>query len=212
MTGHAHSCRSPRPPCAHRRRARVRRASGHRRQRRPRVLARDASVLRRYDCGYADDRRDADVDQHVGNPSVNIFGPPQIMGPNQNAFMLGPSMCPPTLGPNGTCSVNVRFSPPGVGAFNAQVQVNNDAAARLSGHWTAPAWQRISPLSPNSTDFGLVPVDERDETRSVIVQNTGSATVQVNQIEINGPDSGAFRTDQRQLPASDRSPPTRPAR
>lgn len=29
-----------------------------------------------------------------------------------------------------------------------------------------------------------------------MVQNTGSATVQVNQIEINGPDSGAFRIDQ----------------
>ena len=128
--------------------------------------------------------------------SVNILNPPQITGPNQNAFMLGPSMCPPTLGPNGTCSVNVRFSPPGAGAFNAQVQVNNNAGSPALRSLAGTGVAANLSLSPNSTDFGLVPVDERDETRSVMVQNTGSATVQVNQIEINGPDSGAFRTDQ----------------
>ena len=128
--------------------------------------------------------------------SVNILGPAQITGPNQNAFMLGPSMCPPTLGPNGTCSVNVRFSPPGSGAFNAQVQVNNNAGSPAVRPLAGTGVPANLSLSPNSTDFGLVPVDERDETRSVMVQNTGSATVQVNQIEINGPDSGAFRIDQ----------------
>jgi hypothetical protein len=127
--------------------------------------------------------------------SVNILGPPQITGPNQNAFMLGPSMCPPTLGPNGTCSVNVRFSPPGAGAFNAQVQVNNNAGSPAVRPLAGTGVAASLSLSPNPTDFGLVPVDERDETRSVMVQNTGSATVQVNQIEINGPDAGAFRTD-----------------
>jgi hypothetical protein len=126
--------------------------------------------------------------------SVNILGPPQITGPNQNAFMLGPSMCPPTLGPSGTCNISVRFSPPSAGALNAQVQVNNNAGGpavrSLAGTGVA-----ASLSLPSSTDFGLVPVDEGDETRSVMVQNTGSATVQVNQIEITGPDSGAFRTD-----------------
>ena len=127
--------------------------------------------------------------------SVNILNPPQITGPNQNAFMLGPSMCPPTLGPNGTCSVNVRFSPPGAGGFNAQVQVNNNAGSPAVRPLAGTGVAANLSLSPNSTDFGLVPVDESDETRSVMVQNTGSATVQVNQIEITGPDSGAFRTD-----------------
>ncbi len=131
-----------------------------------------------------------------GTTSVNILGPPQITGTNQNAFTLGPSMCPPTLGPNGTCSVNVRFSPPGAGAFNAQVQVDNNAGSPAVRSLAGTGVPANLSLSPNSTDFGLVPVDERDETRSVMVQNTGSATVQVNQIEINGPDSGAFRIDQ----------------
>jgi hypothetical protein len=134
---------------------------------------------------------------NMSSTSVSIFNPPQITGPNQNAFMLGPSMCPPTLGPGATCNINVRFTPPSAGGFNAQVQVNNNdpagpAQRSLNGTGVAA---NLS-LSPNSTDFGLVPVDESDEMRSVMVQNAGSATVQVNQIEINGPDSGAFRTDQ----------------
>jgi hypothetical protein len=126
---------------------------------------------------------------------VTISNPPQITGPNQNAFMLGPSMCPPTLGPDGTCSVNVRFSPPDAGAFNAQVQVNNNAGSPavrpLAGTGVAP---NLS-LSPNSIDFGVVPVEDREGMSSIMVQNAGSAPVQVNQIEITGPDSSAFRID-----------------
>ena len=127
--------------------------------------------------------------------SVNILGPPQITGPNQNAFMLGPSMCPPTLGPSGTCNINVRFSPQSAGASNAQVQVNNNAGPPAVRQLAGTGVAANLTLSPNSIDFGVVPVDDREGMSSIVVQNAGSASVQVNQIEITGPDSSAFRTD-----------------
>jgi hypothetical protein len=127
--------------------------------------------------------------------SVTIFNPPQITGPGQNAFMLGPGTCPPTLGPNGTCSVNVRFSPPNAGSFNAQVQVNNDAGSPAVRPLAGTGVPASLSLSPSNVDFGIVSVEEHDEISSVVVQNTGTATVQVNQVDIASPDSGAFQTD-----------------
>ena len=127
--------------------------------------------------------------------SVTIFNPPQIIGPNQNAFMLGPGTCPPTLGPSGTCSVNVRFSPLSAGALNAQVQVNNNAGPPALRSLAGTGVAANLSLSPNSIDFGVIPVEDREGMSSIIVQNAGSASVQVNQIEITGPDSSAFKTD-----------------
>ena len=124
---------------------------------------------------------------------VNLTAP-QIVGANSNSFALGPSTCPPTLGPSGTCSVNVRFSPSNPGALNALVSVGNNGGAGpatrpLAGTGVAASLS----LSPNSVDFGLVSLEERDVMSQVTIQNTGTTSAQVNQINISGPDSPAFQ-------------------
>lgn len=125
--------------------------------------------------------------------SVNIFGR-VLSGADAGEFSLGPNTCPPTLAQGASCTFSVRFNPSHPGNSTAQLEVNNNSAnqplvRQLNGTGVAPDLS----FSPNSLDFGLVLVEERDGMASITVQNAGAAPVQVNQVEIDGPDTSAFR-------------------
>jgi len=55
--------------------------------------------------------------------------------------------CPSTLAPNGTCTINVTFSPVDTGAFNSFVQVTDNA----------PSSPQTVALSGTGTGFGVTP-------------------------------------------------------
>jgi hypothetical protein len=127
--------------------------------------------------------------------SENITGM-QITGPEASQFGVGPTFCPPTLGPGASCNFNVRFNPSHAGVINAaQLQVNNNPnpplTRQLNGMGVA------ANLSPSATtmDFETVLVDDGGESKSINVLNMGSAPTQVNQIDITGPDASAFRLE-----------------
>lgn len=124
--------------------------------------------------------------------SANLNAP-QIVGSGASSFAIGPSTCPPTLGANATCTINVRFNPSNPGPLTAQVSVGNNAGGpalrNLEGTGVAASFS----LSPSSVEFGLVSVQEQGQVREVTIQNTGTTSAQVNQIGITGPDSPAFQ-------------------
>jgi hypothetical protein len=133
------------------------------------------------------------------NP-VGIFGA-VVNGADASHFGIGPWMCPPTLGPNASCSFNVRFNPSQTGYLTAQLQINHNGPnqplnRQLTGIGVAA---NLSP-SASTLDFGTVMVDDGGEPRSIDVTNMGSAPTQINQIDITGPDASAFRLEGNCMP------------
>jgi hypothetical protein len=126
--------------------------------------------------------------------SENITGM-QITGPEASQFGVGPTFCPPTLGPGASCNFNVRFNPSHPGSIAAQLQVNNNPnpplTRPLNGIGVAA---NLSPF-PTTMDFETVLLDDGSEPRSIGVMNMGSAPTQINQIDITGPDASAFRLE-----------------
>jgi hypothetical protein len=132
--------------------------------------------------------------------SENITGM-QITGPEASQFGVGPTFCPPTLGPGASCNFNVRFNPSHAGSIAAQLVVNNNpkpplTPRQLTGIGVAA---NLSP-SPTTMDFETVLVDDGGEPRSIDVMNMGSAPTQINQLDITGPDASAFRLEGNCMP------------
>jgi hypothetical protein len=131
--------------------------------------------------------------------AVNINGM-LINGPGANHFSTGPSLCPPTLSPSASCNFTIRFNPSQTGTFNnpqLQLQINHNASnpTPLTRQLTGTGVPANLAPSPNPVDFETVLIDDGGEPRLIQVQNAGAANVQVTQIDINGPDASAFRSE-----------------
>jgi alpha-tubulin suppressor-like RCC1 family protein len=101
-----------------------------------------------------------------------------------------PSSLPPN--PNQSCVINVTFTPVGVGQRNGALSVIDDVqtefAMALTGTGTGP----IPAFAPMSVDFGAVPVGTKSNVKSIILTNTGTASLVVGTVSITGADAGRF--------------------
>jgi hypothetical protein len=129
--------------------------------------------------------------------SVNIFNTSIGPGPSANQFGVGPGLCPPTLAPLASCNITVRFNPSQTGNVAATLQIahNGGPAPVLTRQLTGTGVPANLLRSPNSLDFGIVRIHDGGESRSIQVQNVGTAATQVNRIDIDGPDASAFRLE-----------------
>jgi hypothetical protein len=133
--------------------------------------------------------------KNTSGVSANINGL-TFSGPDAGEFGPHMSFCAPTLPAGASCNFHIRFTPSHPGSFSAQLEVHYDGLSspltrQLSGSGVAPNLM----LSEGTLDFGTVLVDERDEMKSIMVQNAGAAPAQINQVDIDGPDASAFRVD-----------------
>jgi Abnormal spindle-like microcephaly-assoc'd, ASPM-SPD-2-Hydin len=126
--------------------------------------------------------------------SENISGV-SITGPEGNQFGIGPYNCPPTLGPGASCNFNVRFNPSHSGNIAAQLQVNNNPNPPLTRPLTGTGVPANLTPSASTIDFGTVLIEDNGEPGSIVVQNTGSASTQISQVDVTGPDASAFRPE-----------------
>jgi hypothetical protein len=124
----------------------------------------------------------------------NISGV-SITGPEANQFGIGPYSCPPTLGPGASCNFTVRFNPSHAGSIAAQLVVNNNPKPPLTRQLTGIGVAANLSPSPTTMDFETVLVDDGGDSRVIDVLNMGSASTQINQLDIGGPDASAFRLE-----------------
>jgi FtsP/CotA-like multicopper oxidase with cupredoxin domain len=106
------------------------------------------------------------------------------VGAAQGAATQG-GTCPASTGsllPGASCTINVVFKPTTNGTINGTLTVTDDSMGRLgtqqavllTGTGTAP----VATLSTSTLDFGTVNVGSTSPALTVILSNTGSATLQ----------------------------------
>ncbi len=142
-----------------------------------------------------------------------IFSSIVIEGGGAGAYRLGST--PLELGPQGTVTVTITFTPPAVAAFTASLVLNSNDPDRpatriaLAGEGAEPkigvtpdcqgprGCTAIVVVEPPSIDFGMEPLVRLmpvDPTRlpAIVVVNEGKVSLQVTGMTFGGVDAAAF--------------------
>jgi Abnormal spindle-like microcephaly-assoc'd, ASPM-SPD-2-Hydin len=102
---------------------------------------------------------------------------------------------PGTLAVNGSCTLNVTFTPATTGARNASISISDNAAGSpqivpLSGIGVTPA--PTVTLNPTSVNFGNQNVSTTSTAQSVTLTNTGTLALTVTSITLTGTNASDF--------------------
>ncbi|MGH9022441.1 MAG: choice-of-anchor D domain-containing protein [Acidimicrobiia bacterium] len=138
----------------------------------------------------------------LGPGDLDIGGV-DLEGPRRGDFAVARDECSGVrLRPRATCRLELRFSPAEVGAAAASVVVQSNSReaplrAELRGvgePGTVPGGSGSAGLrvDPAQLDFGTGPVAVEVPPRTVGVTSTGSATLRVGQVAIEGPQADEF--------------------
>jgi Beta-propeller repeat/Cep192 domain 4 len=95
--------------------------------------------------------------------------------------------CGETVAPGTTCSLSITFTPTAEGARTGTMTLTDTAAGspqtiQLNGYGTSGA---VS-LSPNSLDFGSVPVGTTSASQSVTLTNPAQSPLGISNIQVQG--------------------------
>ena len=127
------------------------------------------------------------VDLHVSGVAMG--------GASPTSFPTSRDRCSgQTIAPGGTCKVRVRFQPDGKGFKAATLEIADDApgsprTVALSGTGTPGPWLTAS--APQ-LKFGHVPIGGTSTAKSVTLENTGSAPMDVSSVAIDGANPANF--------------------
>jgi uncharacterized repeat protein (TIGR03803 family) len=130
---------------------------------------------------------------NTGTIALNIAAV-TVAGLNAGDFTLTTNSCTgASVAPNATCSFAVKFVPTTAGNRVASVGINDDAAdspqtVGLGGNGTTPAVG----LSATTLAFGNQVVGTTSATTTVVVTNTGTATLHINTVTLDGSAPGDF--------------------
>jgi hypothetical protein len=127
----------------------------------------------------------------------------QVTGANAGDFIEADTcMSSPQLQPNKTCVINVTFRPSVNGAESATILVTDNASGSpqqiaLSGTGAnagpPPARAPAVVLNPSPFTFpNAVTEGTTGASQNLVISNTGTATLQVQSIALDGPNSGDF--------------------
>ncbi len=155
------------------------------------------------DVGVASSEQDVYI-QNTGNVPLNISAI-SITGANAGDFTITTNRCSYSyanmLAPNQQCYVGVTFTPTATGARAASLTFTDNAASSpqtvaLSGTGHA-ATETLAVRTP-AVFFGGVEVGTSSSDLSTYITNTGSATINISSIAINGANAGDFSIDTSQ--------------
>ncbi len=127
-----------------------------------------------------------------------------LIGPDASAFAVAAGTLPLLLEPGATTDILVTFRPPSEGTKKASLQILStdpdepaiDIFMTGSG---VDAPVPIIAVTPDSLDFGTVPVDS-SVTLSLEISNVGNLPLEVTEIELTGPGADAFAVTVGSLP------------
>lgn len=135
--------------------------------------------------------------ESVGGEPVAL-GRIAVGGGSAGEFRAGGS-CQPGLSLAGgrSCTIDVDFTPSGVGARSAALRVEHDGlggplSVELAGGGVVAPVAAIA-VEPPRLDFGLWQVGERSAIASVRVGSTGTTRLQIGDIRLAGPEAGDFQ-------------------
>jgi hypothetical protein len=117
----------------------------------------------------------------------------KIEGVDSGDFGIEGSACTGFISPGMGCDLTVRFSPAASGPRTALLRVSSDATpseyvTELNGEGVAP---EIA-FEPTSYDFGLAEVRSGSPRTNFTLRNTGTAPVQLSNLEITGAGANEF--------------------
>jgi len=117
----------------------------------------------------------------------------KIEGADSGDFGIEGSGCAGFISPGMGCDLTVRFSPAATGPREALLRVSSDATpsdyvTELTGEGTAAEVT----FEPTSYDFGLAEVRSGSPRTNFTLRNTGTAPVQLSNLEISGPGANEF--------------------
>ena len=130
---------------------------------------------------------------NTGNASLNFTQAIAIAGANAADFRQS-NNCPTSLAPSLSCSISATFSPQSAGAFSASVNIANNAVGSpqtvpLTGSGVFLAQAQIA---PPSLTFGPQVIGTVSAPQSIVIKNTGSASLIFSQIASTGANAGEF--------------------
>jgi hypothetical protein len=117
---------------------------------------------------------------YAANPSGPTLG-------GSSPGMFNATGCGGTVAANGTCTVNVSFSPTSTGTKTATLTVGGQTVS-LAGTGV----QAGANVTPNSTTFGSQPVSTSSATKTIVLTNTGTGTLTYNTTTVTGANAGDF--------------------
>jgi hypothetical protein len=114
-------------------------------------------------------------------------------GADPGDFGIEGNNCLGFIGPSMGCTLTVRFTPGAGGLREALLRVATDGTpaeylTELSGEGAVPELT----FEPAGHDFGLVEVRSNSPRASFTLRNSGTASVQLGNLEISGPDANEF--------------------
>jgi hypothetical protein len=131
-----------------------------------------------------------------GNAVLNI-STVSISGANAGDFALSMNTCNgANVAASGTCTVNVTFTPGGIGARTATFQVADNAAASpqsvaLTGTGTAPA-PAVTTTPVGGLTFPSTTVNVTSAAMMETITNSGNAVLNISGITLSGANPGDF--------------------
>ncbi len=90
-----------------------------------------------------------------------------------------------------TCTINITFTPSGLGTRTATLSVSDNAAGSPQTVTLTGTGLPALTISPTSVDYGTVPVGSSG-VQTVTITNTSTATISFTSATLSGPNSGDF--------------------
>lgn len=95
-----------------------------------------------------------------------------------------------SVAPNASCAISVAFTPAATGARSASLSITHNAAGSpstiaLGGNGTATAQPAVS-LNSSTLTFGAQTLGSTSAAQSVVVTNSGAATLSLNALTLTG--------------------------
>jgi hypothetical protein len=114
-------------------------------------------------------------------------------GVDPGDFGIEGNNCLGFIGPSMSCTLTVLFTPGAGGLREARLRVATDGTqaeylTELSGEGAAPELT----FEPAGHDFGLVEAHSNSPRTNFTLRNSGTASVQLGNLEISGPDANEF--------------------
>jgi hypothetical protein len=111
----------------------------------------------------------------------------QITGTNRGDFSQS-NNCPSYLTPNGSCQINVIFTPTGSGNRNAAISVaDNGPGSPQTVPLTGVGVPGTATFSPTSLTFSTQLIATTSPSQPVQLTNTGSGILKISTISVTGP-------------------------
>lgn len=130
---------------------------------------------------------------NTGTAALSVTGF-SITGSDAGDFTPGTNTCVAAspIAPNGTCTVNVVFTPSVLGTRSAAISIASNAFGSPEANLTGTGGTPTATLNPTSLTFASTTIGTAAPTQTVTLSNTGNAATIVTGIAFMGTNAGDY--------------------